>query len=98
MIVRWTNKAKQDMENLVCFIAADDLDAALRVQDAIFEHAELLADNPNMAKPGRVKNTRELVNTAFPNYILVYMIREETVIILRVLHARKQWPPELTLS
>jgi hypothetical protein len=43
-----------------------------------------------MAKPGRVKNARELVNTAFPNYILVYMIREDTVIILRVLHARKQ--------
>lgn len=93
MKVRWSNKAKHDMEQHVDYIAADTPDAALRVQDAIYDHADRLVDHPKLAKPGRVKHTRELVNHTFSNYIVIYMIRDSNIIILRVLHAREQWPP-----
>jgi toxin ParE1/3/4 len=94
MRVRWSNKAKQDMEHHIEYIAADSPDAALNVQDAIYNHVDHLAEHPKLAKPGRVKNTRELVNAHFSNYIVVYMIRDDNVIVLRVLHAAQQWPPE----
>lgn len=41
-------------------------------------------------KTGRVPGTREIV--VLPNYLMVYRINGDALTILRVLHARQQWP------
>ncbi|WP_338109593.1 type II toxin-antitoxin system RelE/ParE family toxin [Pseudomonas rustica] len=43
-----------------------------------------------MYRKGRVEGTREIV--AASNYIIVYMIKDECVQVLRIMHARQQWP------
>lgn len=37
-----------------------------------------------------MKGTREMV--VHPNYVVVYQESKTEVVILRVLHARQQWP------
>ncbi len=49
-----------------------------------------LAEHPYLFRPGRVPGTRELV--AHPNYIVIYRVTPEHVEIVRVLHARQQYP------
>ncbi len=51
-----------------------------------------LAQFPNLGRPGRIENTRELI--VHPNYIVFYRVLEDArlVQILRVKHAAQQWP------
>lgn len=56
--------------------------------------AEMLADHPNMGRPGRITGTRELIVTQFP-YILPYRIRGSAVEILRVFHTARKWPKRM---
>ena len=53
--------------------------------------AALLADHPQLGRPGRSPGTREWVVTRF-SYILPYRARGETVEILRVFHTARKWP------
>jgi len=46
-----------------------------------------------MGRPGRVKETPELVISRTP-YIAVYRIGVNHVLILRVLHGARQWPDD----
>ncbi|WP_375211027.1 type II toxin-antitoxin system RelE/ParE family toxin [Hyphococcus sp.] len=43
---------------------------------------------------GRIPNTRELIITHTP-YIAAYTIREDVVLVLRVLHGSQLWPDDL---
>lgn len=74
------------------FIGQDNPVAALELDERIEEMAEALPAHAELYRPGRVHGTRELVIA--PNYVLVYRIRsaESVIEILRVLHARQQWP------
>ena len=54
--------------------------------------------HPRLYRPGRVRGTREAV--VLPNYVLVYSVDGEgegegddgAIVVLRVLHASRQWP------
>ena len=61
--------------------------------DAIEAAVSRLADFPESAKPGRVSGTRELVVPATP-FIVVYRIEAAGIVILRVLHGARKWPPD----
>ena len=61
---------------------------ALRVLEAV----EYLLEFPNIGRPGRVSETKELVVTGTP-FIVVYQIRSFIVYIVRVLHHAREWPP-----
>ena len=63
---------------------------ALTLDELLSEKASRLVDHPNLGRPGRLTDTRELV--AHRNYILVYDLAGDLVRVLRVLHAARQWP------
>ncbi len=73
-------------------IAQDNPAAALALDEEFEAKADLLPEHPTLYKPGRMKGTREIV--VRPNYIMVYAIQGNTIVILRVLHAAQQWPAE----
>ena len=72
------------------YIAKNNPLAALTLDDNFEAQAELARQQPKLYKPGRVKGTREIVVQA--NCVMVYRLEEQTLEILRILHARQQWP------
>jgi len=87
----WTPEAAQDRDEIYNYIEADNPAAALALDELFSEKASRLVDHPGLGRPGRIAGTRELV--AHRNYILVYDVAGESVRMLRVLHAARQWPP-----
>ena len=86
----WTPEATQDREGIYEYIEADNPAAALDLDELIEEKTNALIDHPRLYKPGRIKGTREMV--VHPNYVVVYRENKTEIAILRVLHARQQWP------
>lgn len=79
-----------DRERIMDFIARDKPLAAVSLDENFEAHADRISANPTLYRPGRVPGTREAV--AHPNYVMVYRVENETITILRVLHAAQRWP------
>ena len=86
----WRPAALEDRVTIMDYIAEDNLVAALELDELIEEKTNALVDHPRLYKPGRMKGTREMV--VHPNYVVVYRENKTEIAILRVLHARQQWP------
>lgn len=87
----WTPESIHDREVIYDYVEADNPAAALALDELFSEKVSRLTDHPALGRPGRVAGTRELV--AHQNYIVVYDVHADTVRILRLLHAARQWPP-----
>ncbi len=92
MRVTWSPRARRAREAAIDYIARDKPVAALSQLDAIQRQVGILADHPEIGRPGRVDGTRELVISRTP-FILVYRIDNDAVRILHFLHGAQQWPP-----
>lgn len=91
MIVRWTPAAERDRLAIWDYIAARDPAAAVKVDRQFSEAVARLADYPLLGHEGEIAGTREL--TPHRHYRLVYEVVGETVWILVLIHAARQWPP-----
>jgi toxin ParE1/3/4 len=91
MAIVWTISARRDVNAIWDFIEARNPDAAELVSSEILRTVEGLLQFPKRGKPGRVKETRELVISGLP-YVVVYLLVDENVVILRVLHGAQDWP------
>ncbi|MGS0892770.1 type II toxin-antitoxin system RelE/ParE family toxin [Burkholderia stagnalis] len=92
LALHWHPKACEDRAAIMDYIGRDDPLAALDLDELLEARAAALPAHAELYRQGRVAGTRELV--VAPNYVLVYRIRpaDGIVEILRVLHARRQWP------
>ena len=93
--INWREAARNDLLNILTYIAEDNPDAALRLIDDIETLAGTLGDNPQAYRAGRITGTREMV--VRKNYIVVYTETPEAVDVLRVLHTAQAWPVSDTL-
>jgi toxin ParE1/3/4 len=92
MNIIWSPQAIEDLLSLRAYIAEDNPAAARRVALGIIRAVEeLLPDNPQMGRAGRVPGTRELVIPATP-FIVPYRLQRRTIQILRVYHGARRWP------
>ncbi len=88
----WSRPARDDRRTIREYITADDPRAAVALDELMSAKAARLAHHPELGRPGRIPNTRELV--VHRNYLLIYDIIQDGVVrVLRVLHAARQWPP-----
>ena len=65
--------------------------AAGRMVERIEEAVAGLSSHPELGRPGRVPQTRELIVPGTP-YIVPYRIQGDVVEILTVLNAARRWP------
>ncbi len=85
-------KAIEDLTSLRSYIAEDDPAAARKLVLHIMHSVQqLLPDNPQMGRPGRVPGTRELVISKTP-FIAPYRLQRNVIQILRVYHGARRWP------
>jgi len=94
--VVWSVEAQRDNLEILRNIADDNPLAAERVVDAIDEAGNKLGDFAT-GRPGRVSGTYQKSLARYP-YIIVYELRDvagrESVVIVRVIHASRDWPAE----
>jgi toxin ParE1/3/4 len=90
----WLPQAIADLASLRDYIAEQDQAAAKRVVLRVIYCVEtLLAQSPEMGRPGRIPGTRELVVTGTP-FVVPYRLRGQTIQILRVYHGARRWPQQ----
>ena len=90
MKVRWTRQARQDRADIWDYLNARDPGAASRMDQLFTEATAPLAEFPLIGRMGAVEGTRELI--PHPSYRLVYEIFGETIWILVLIHASREWP------
>lgn len=83
--------ALQDMNHLYDYIAEDNFSAAREMVSRIFKAVQNLKKHPRMGKEGRCNGTRELILAQTP-YIVVYVLKENEIQIVAVIHGSMRWP------
>jgi plasmid stabilization system protein ParE len=93
---RFSPKAARDLDEVSHHIAADNPEAAERVRRTILNTADFLAQHPELGR--RIRNAaprhaqiRWVVVPKFRNYLIFYQPFQETVMVVRVLHAAQDW-------
>ena len=80
----------QDVDDVVLFIAEDNISAADALEQLIHQQVDNLADPNFPRRKGRKPGTLELV--VHPNYVAVLQQTDSTVTVLTLLHVARQYP------
>ncbi len=91
MQVKWLDKALDNLDEEMEYIAREDSDAANQAFKHVMEQVNSLAQFPHKGRPGRVAGTRELVIQKYP-FLVPYTIEYGCVVIIRVFHTSRQLP------
>jgi toxin ParE1/3/4 len=92
--IDWSAAARRDFRDLVEWLSDRNAAAADDLANAIEDSIALLGQMPRMGRVGRVAGTRELIVPRTP-YIVIYKLsgEQDQVIVVRVLHTSRKWPP-----
>ena len=93
MIISWTEAAESDLYHATEFIAKNSVQAAVAVAQRIYDAVEFLADFPEMGRPGRWPNSRELVVSDLP-FVIPYRGDGAEILILGIIHTSRSWPDD----
>ena len=89
-----TRSAETDLARIRDYIRQENPTAARQIVAGILDGIQVLVTYPDIGRPGRIEETRELVLTGLP-CIVRYAADSKTVSILRVLHDSQQWVGEV---
>ena len=86
---RLTPSAQQDVDQIADFIAADNVDAALRVLDALEEAFRQLAERPGMGHTRADLTARPVKFWGVYSYLIVYDQASSPLTVVAVLHGAR---------
>jgi toxin ParE1/3/4 len=91
LAIEWRPDARLDLIEILDFIASHNLTAAIELEALISRALEHLPFHPYLFKQSdRVKGLREIV--VHPNYIVLYQVTNSAVIVVSVVHSRREYP------
>ena len=91
-----SGQARHDLLHHFGYIARDNVDAANRFLDAYERGTLTIGENPEIGssrilRSKKIRLVRIWPLPSFDKYLLVYSVRERTILILRVLHASQDY-------
>ncbi|WP_261110374.1 type II toxin-antitoxin system RelE/ParE family toxin [Serratia liquefaciens] len=92
MKLKWTDPAIADRMAIYDYLASKNPIAAAEIDALISAAARQLSRTPSSGKVGRGSGTREWVIHHFD--LLIYEVKNDLLIILAVVHSRRQWPKD----
>ena len=95
-LARFSPKAEQDLAHIHRHIAEDNPNAADEVRRVILATADFLAQHPEAGRlirgaAVRHREIRWLVVPRYRNYLIFYQPFRESIVVVRVLHAARDW-------
>jgi toxin ParE1/3/4 len=92
--VSLTPQADRDIDEQFAHIAEDNVDAAVRFYEAVFETFDVLAAQPHLGSVYRFRKKglpelRRWFVRGFDSHLIFYRATDRAVIIVRVLHAAR---------
>lgn len=91
MKLRWSVLAQADLADIRRAIGLDNPRAAIRVAGRVRETARRVADFPLSAQAALNGTVRTAPIRGSP-YLLIYAVRPDHILILRVWHGARAWP------
>jgi len=93
---RFSPTAARDLDEHCRYIAGDNPEAAAHVRRIILNTADLLAQHRELGRrirkaAPRHAQIRWFVVPKYRNYLVFYQPHQETVMVVRVLHAAQDW-------
>lgn len=88
MRIRWTPVAASDLDQIKDYLIERHPDLAQPTVVKLYAAVLSLKRMPNRGRPGRERNTRELVLAPMP-YIVAYRVRGDAVEILHIHHGAR---------
>lgn len=87
--VRWSLTAGNDLQDIEDFIARDSVLHAIAFVDRVVESAETLLKNPRIGRVVPEFNREDLREVIFRSYRVVYLLQDDKIVILRVVHGSR---------
>ena len=89
--VVWRASARDDLREIVAYLARENPIAARRMKDLLAAAITPVAEHPYLFRASeRIPGLREVV--AHPNYIVLYKVASDRIEVVNVVHARQQFP------
>ena len=100
--IKWSPEAVEDLEAIYNFIARDSIYYAKSVITKILDSVQSLKDFPKIGRIVPEINRDEIRERLVFNYRIIYQIKEQTVIILAIVHSsrllEKFWRDSITIE
>jgi toxin ParE1/3/4 len=96
----WTPLARDDLREIVSYIAQDNPAAALRVGERILRSVEALKSMPQMGRMVPERQDESIREIIRGNYRIIYRVREDhrAIEIWRIWHGARGTPELLNLG
>lgn len=91
MKIKITNLATQDITSIKDYISRDNPNAAMDIIQRIIKSIDNIELFPDIGRPGRVPQTKELVISGTP-LIIIYKLLNNSLYIIRIIHSSRKWP------
>ena len=87
----FAEQARHDMDEIWAYIAEDNVVAADGLIDEFHQTTRTLADNPKLGRR-REELSDGLRSLHVGNYVILYRLRADSIIVLRILHGARDLP------
>lgn len=94
-MVIWSDPAKADLRSIHDFIAHDSTHYARKVTQDIAAKPDVLDELPRMGKVVPELGNEAIRELSLYSYRIMYEIREPDIVVLAVIHKRRDFQPEM---
>jgi len=94
MKIIWSPLAVERMQEIIDYIALDNIDASIKWADKIFKNVEKLIDFPEKGRVVPEVKRKDIKEIVLSNYRIIYRIDKDRISILTIRHFKQILPSD----